>query len=467
MEATTATVPVGDLDAPAEVLAFARRERAVADRAEAELLQAAVVWAAQHPAESLEAAEVFRTSGYAGGFGDTAVPLAGPGAPLVAEFSIAEFAAAVGLSTEAGKRYVGHALELRYRLPRLWKRVTTGDLPAWKARRVAEQTISHALSPEAAAYVDRHLGPVAHKIGAGVIDRLVEEAIARFMPETAEETRRRAADGRHFTIDHDQVSFAGTSLISGELDLADALDLDQAVGVRADHLKDLGCAEPLDVRRAMAVGDLARRQLALDLQTGDPSRFEEVAQQPSRNPRRPITLFLHLHQSALEGVGHQVGRVENTRSPVTVEQIRTWCGHRDAQVVVKPVLDLADHVHVEAYEVPDRIVEAVALRDHTCVFPWCTRPARRLRTDEHGCDCDHVVPHAQGGPDLHLQPRPAVPAAPPAQDPRRLDLHHPRTRHLPLVVPAPLPVPPQPRRHPRRHHQVTADRRSPAPPPDE
>ena len=60
----------------------------------------------------------------------------------MAEFSIAEFAAAVGLSTEAGKRYVGHALELRYRLPRLWTRVTSGDLPAWKARRVAEQTIA-------------------------------------------------------------------------------------------------------------------------------------------------------------------------------------------------------------------------------------------------------------------------------------------------------------------------------------
>ena len=73
------TVPVGDLDAPAEVLVFAREQRAAADRAEALLLQAAVVWAAQHPAESLEAAEVLRTSGYAGGFGDTAVPVAGPG----------------------------------------------------------------------------------------------------------------------------------------------------------------------------------------------------------------------------------------------------------------------------------------------------------------------------------------------------------------------------------------------------
>ena len=399
MEATTATVAVGDLDAPAEVLAFAREQRATADRAEANLLQAAVVWGDQHPAESLEAAEVFRTSGYAGGFGDTAVPLAGPGAPLVAEFSIAEFAAAVGLSTEAGKYYVGHALELRYRLPRLWAKVTSGQLPAWKARRVAHETISHELSPDAAAHVDRHLAPVAHKVGATVVDRLIEEAIARFMPEVAEETRRLAADGRHFDVDHHQVSFAGTSLLHGEVDLADALDFDAAVTAKAAHLKDLGCTESLDVRRSMAVGELARRQLALDLtagETGETGDAEDQANGRKRKPRRPVTLYLHLHQSAIEAAGG-VGRVENTRSLVTVEQVRSWCGHPDAQVVVKPVIDLADHVHVDAYEVPDRIAEPVALRDHTCVFPWCTRPARRLRPDEHPCDSDHIVPHEKGG----------------------------------------------------------------------
>ena len=31
---------------------------------------------------------------------------------MVAEFAITEFAAAIGVSTDAGKRYVGHALEL-------------------------------------------------------------------------------------------------------------------------------------------------------------------------------------------------------------------------------------------------------------------------------------------------------------------------------------------------------------------
>jgi hypothetical protein len=115
-------------------------------------------------------------------------------------------------------------------------------------------------------------------------------------------------------------------------------------------------------------------------------------------------LHLHLSHAALAG-SDPVGRVENTRTPVTAEQIRAWCGRPGTTLVVKPVIDLADHVHVEAYEVPDRIAERIALRDHTCVFPWCTRPARALAPDAHPCDCDHVIPyqpddtHGSGGTD--------------------------------------------------------------------
>ena len=59
-------------------------------------------------------------------------------------------------------------------------------------------------------------------------------------------------------------------------------------------------------------------------------------------------------------------------------------------VIVKPVIDLNEHIHVNAYEVPDRLKEQTELRDHACVFPWCTRPAKR-------CDSDHVVPYDSGG----------------------------------------------------------------------
>src|SRR4051795_10210368 len=90
-------------DTAAGVLAFARGRRGAADAAEADLLGEACAWADLHPAESITDAVRF---------GDTPVPVAGPGAPFVAEFCVAEFAAAVG-PTETGKAYLGEAVELR------------------------------------------------------------------------------------------------------------------------------------------------------------------------------------------------------------------------------------------------------------------------------------------------------------------------------------------------------------------
>jgi hypothetical protein len=46
---------------------------------------------------------------------------------------------------------------------------------------------------EAAAFVDTQVAPFAHKIGVAALDRLVEEAMARFMPDLAEENAIRAA----------------------------------------------------------------------------------------------------------------------------------------------------------------------------------------------------------------------------------------------------------------------------------
>ena len=378
-------------DDPAELLAFARERRKEADRAEADLLQAAVQWAITHPAESIEDAATIHLRS----FGDTAIPLAGPGAPLVAEFSIAEYAAAIGLPTEAGKRYLGHALELRYRLPKIWTRVTTGDLPAWKARRIADQTLH--LSPEAARYVDRHLAPLAHKTRPGQVDRLLEEALTRHMPEQAEQRRRQAWDQTHLTINHHGVGIAGTSTITGEIDLLDALDLDQALTEEAHRLGQLGNPKTLHQRRATAIGNIARRDLTLDYPndttsgptsgtTADTPAEETEARsaKPDTKPAaRPVVLHLHLSESAVRNPctcggqradAAQVGRVENTRSPVTAQTIRDWVGRPDLNLTIKPVIDLADHISVEAYEVPDRIAEPVALRTSPASSPGAPDP---------------------------------------------------------------------------------------------
>ncbi len=243
----------------AAVLAVARRLRSEANAAEAGVLAQAVAWAHLHQVDDPDlAATVLVEHGK-----DTGIPIAGEGAPWVSQFAVAEFAAALGLPAGAGRTLVGHALELAHRLPKLWARVQDGSLAPWRARRVAEETL--CLSPEAAAFVDRMVAPFAHRTGVAQTQRLVEDAIARFMPEYAAERRDRANEQRYFTIDHDQVSFAGTSRVHGELDLADALDLEDAVRAGAEQLKALGNDESLDVRRSLAVGMLARGQGAFEL----------------------------------------------------------------------------------------------------------------------------------------------------------------------------------------------------------
>ena len=370
-----------EVDSRAEALAAARAAHRAELVATAAQLRWAADWAAMHSVDSLDHAAASAV------FGDTVIPVAGPGAPLVGEFCVAELAAALALPTEQGRWLIGEALELRHRLPRLWGRVMRHDLPAWRARRIARRTID--LTADAASFVDVQIAHVAHRVGPSVVDRLVDEALARFMPETADQRRQEAADGRHFTVDHRQLSFAGTSRVYGELDLADALDLDAAVTARARVLEQLGCEDGLDARRAAAIGEIARADLTLDLPSPTPDDPGSApGQRPARGTRETV-LYLHLSADAVAGES-VVGRVENTGDLVTADQVRDWCGNPFAKVVVKPVIDLDEHIHVASYEVSDRLAEHTHLRDATCVFPWCSRPARR-------CDKDHVVPHSEGG----------------------------------------------------------------------
>jgi hypothetical protein len=345
------------------VLAAARRARAAADAAEVEVLAQALAWAELHVVSSVEESATW---------GDSPIPLAGEGAPLVSEFCVMEFAAALGLSTDAGRSLIAHALEIAHRLPLVWARVQAGSLQVWRARRVAEQTIG--LSAEAAGYVDRQVAPYAHRMGPAATERLVDQAIGLFMPQLAEEIAEHAADGRHLTIDHRSVSFAGTSRISGELDLADALDLEKALQHGAQQLADLGIEAHLDARRAMALGALARGDQALDLETPAPAPH-----------RRRLELFVHLNGDT------ETAMVENAGTHlITKDQVAEWARIPGTQVTIRPVIDL-NHTHTTpGYDIPDRIRDHIILRDRTCVFPWCTRPAR-------SADIDHIEPYEAGG----------------------------------------------------------------------
>ncbi len=78
--------------------------------------------------------------------------------------------------------------------------------------------------------------------------------------------------------------------------------------------------------------------------------------------------------------------------PIVADQVRGWPGH--CHVTVKPVIDLNDQTPVDAYEMPDRLREAVHLRSPVDVFPYATNLSRRK-------DLDHTQPYVHpddGGP---------------------------------------------------------------------
>lgn len=392
--------PVEDLSA-AGLLAAAEQRRAVADRAEADLLVLAAAWADLHPPESVADAAVFIVPG-----SEREEPVAGPGCPAVAEFCLGELGAVLGMSTMAAKRLVGQALELRHRLPRLWRRVQAGEVPAWRARRVAEATI-HAcpeLSVDAVGWVDVQIAPFAERTGVAQLDRTVQEALRRFgpesLPEDPEDPNPPRPDSRHLRIDQQQVSWSGTLHLAGELDLADALDLDHALSVGAAELKALGCCDGLEARRAVALGHLARHQLSLDLAgaggigTGAaPDASKVASSEPAVPVARELVLHVHLRAAATAGDGparksdlvlEDPGRLEEGQRLILLEQVRSWCAGSHTKVTVTPVLDLNREITTGRYVPTTAQREHVVLRDGTCVFPWCARPARR-------CDIDHVV----------------------------------------------------------------------------
>ncbi|GAA5141095.1 hypothetical protein GCM10023340_02250 [Nocardioides marinquilinus] len=336
-------------------------ESVVAEQARIDVakLRAVLAWAAAHTTTDADY--------ISDALAEPGLEVAGPGAPVVHEWAALDLAAVMGVSTDSGLRYLGHALELRHRLPRLFTRVDAGEVPVWRAFRVAEHTV--ILSKVGAAFVDQALAPFAHDLSLAQIERTTTAAIARFDPAEAERRRVEAAERRGVDIrlNGPDVPINGTVEIAATLDAADAIDLEAALKAGAQQLADLGSTETLDVRRSQALGEMARAQLALDLDT---------------DSGRGVTLYAHLD-------GGDVAVLDNTQTPVLVEQIKQWCADAGTRVTVRPVVDLNIEKSSDDYRPSPAVAGHVMLRDRHCVFPRCTR--RRV-------DLDHIHPHEAGGP---------------------------------------------------------------------
>ena len=120
MTSTLDPLPLSGADDPAGVLGYARAQKRVEEDAARRVMRAAARWAAMHSTASLV--------GPADGWHESALPLGGEGCPEVAEFAVVEFAAALGRSTESGRRFLSQAVEGCYRLRGCWGRLEGGEL---------------------------------------------------------------------------------------------------------------------------------------------------------------------------------------------------------------------------------------------------------------------------------------------------------------------------------------------------
>lgn len=362
-----------------DLLAFAREQRRAADRAEADLFMAAAAWADQHSTDTLAPALA--------DWEEKALPLAGEGTPEVAEFCVAELAAALGMTTHAGRALIGDALETRHRLPRVWKRVEAGTLQVWRARQIAHLT--YGLPPEGAAYVDDRVAGRAHRIGYAKLKSLLEEAKVRFTEGYQPQDGPVRPDGRKVKVKLGQMSTNGTTDLWGELDYADACDLERAIARRAEHLGhdgEAGEGLDLDTRRALALGEMARDDLCLDLATGQ------------RSPRQGGGVELKVHVNADDittddsGQPHTTGlaRVEGTGGTgafMSLDKLRAWLQRPGMKISMRTVIDTTATIRVDQWEIPDRLRRQITERDGTCRFPWCDNPSG---------DLDHIEPYDTG-----------------------------------------------------------------------
>ena len=430
-------------ESPTGLLASVRAADTRIRAAELEKAYAVLAWLDAHPAESIRDA-AGRFDHAAGGpqgvlHGERALLLGGEGSPLVAEFCLAELAVTLQVSDHTARALASDLLELTHRLPDLWSRVQTLDIPLWRARRIACRTTR--LDPAHAARADRLLTPIAHRLTTPRVDGCVTRLLAEqhdLRPEPVETARARrhvhialpaTCVGGAYAPGDD--GLAGLGHVSATLDVLDAADLDRALDVIAAQLAAGQPGASDDELRAQALGILGRGELLLPLPdagvagTGeavthvDPGIGEASAVAPviDRHGRTRASreLVIHIHLSAASltstavtstavtgaepAASDQLAAVES--GPVRLVDIDTvrawaaqalaettagWAGRVDpTRLTIRPVLDLAEQHASAGYTPSPRLREQVVLRDGTCCFPGCDRPAR-------SGDIDHIAP---------------------------------------------------------------------------
>jgi hypothetical protein len=254
------------------------------------------------------------------------------------------------------------------RAPRSWLVFADGGMSVGVMRALADVMESVPLIEGVDAALDvsatenASLAPARFR---AVMRRLRED----LHPESLEDRRRAAADGRRFGLDPADDGMAWLSLLTTA---PVAVAIDARVDAIARSLAGAGEPRTLEQLRADVAADLLR---------SDADGIFSV--NVSVGLTVPVlTLLGHTAEPAiLEGYG-----------PIDVATARELAAGAPSfhRILTHPVTGTILDVDRTTYRVPADLKRWVRLRDQHCTFPGCGRGADR-------CDLDHTVAWAHGG----------------------------------------------------------------------
>lgn len=196
------------------------------------------------------------------------------GIPGVGEFSCREAAVILGMTVHQALNHLITLQSMKYRLPSVWEAFCEGKLWLWQAEDLVSRCSNLAL--EAALRVDNMIATAVKMQPWSTVHQSIDGWIQVADPELARERKLREAERRFFHVgDID----AGHAQVHGLSDARDAVDLEHAISTIASKLSapDLPVAQDgttltgpraadyrKNVRRSMAVGELARQAYGQD-----------------------------------------------------------------------------------------------------------------------------------------------------------------------------------------------------------
>ena len=210
------------------------------------------------------------------------ISLGPAGCPPVTETAPGGLAIAFQTSLGGAKAIIGDALNLRHRLPRLWRRVQAGEVHSWKAREVAKRT-TH-LSPLHAFQVDTLVSGHLELLAWRRFEKVLDATLLHVDEATYQQRSAQARTHRDVWATQ---SADGLRTLIARCDAGDITIFLALVDRLAQALADDGDDDPIGARRAKAIGIAGYPERALDLlllHAVDPDPHQEPWQTTNNDP---------------------------------------------------------------------------------------------------------------------------------------------------------------------------------------